>query len=51
MQKQFIGGKWLDAGSGETLAVVDPSTGETYDTIPRGRAADIDAAVKAARAA
>ena len=28
MQKQFIGGKWLDACSGETLSVVDPSTGE-----------------------
>ena len=45
MQKLFIGGKWREAGSGETLPVVDPSTGETYDAIPRGRAADIDAAV------
>ena len=51
MQKLFIGGKWREAASGETLPVVDPSTGETYDTIPRGGAADIDAAVAAARAA
>ena len=51
MQKLFIGGKWREAGSGETLPVVDPSTGETYDAIPRGRASDIDAAVGAARAA
>ncbi len=51
MQKLFIGGKWVDAKSGATLPVIDPSTGESYDTIPRGAAADIDAAVKAARAA
>jgi aldehyde dehydrogenase (NAD+) len=51
MQKLFIGGKWLEARSGQTLPVVDPSTGEVYDTIPRGDAADIDAAVRAARAA
>ncbi len=51
MRKMFIGGKWRDASSGATLPVVDPSTGETYDTIPRGTAADIDAAVTAARAA
>ena len=43
MQKMFIGGKWREAASGETLPVVDPSTGEAYDTIPRGSAADIDA--------
>jgi aldehyde dehydrogenase (NAD+) len=51
MQKLFIGGQWRESQSGETLPVVDPSTGETYDSIPRGKAADIDAAVRAARAA
>jgi len=51
MQKLFIGGKWKEASSGETLPVVDPATGQTYDHIPRGTAADIDAAVRAARAA
>ena len=51
MQKLFIGGKWREASSGRTLPVVDPSTGEAYDTIPRGASADIDAAVRAARAA
>jgi len=51
MQKLFIGGKWVEAKSGETLPVIDPSTGASYDTIPRGGQADIDAAVKAARAA
>jgi len=51
MQKLFIGGNWREAATGQTLPVIDPSTGETYDTIPRGGAADIDAAVRAARAA
>ena len=51
MQKLFIGGKWTEAKSGASLPVVDPSTGETYDAIGRGAAPDIDAAVKAARAA
>ena len=51
MQKLFIGGKWREASSGKTLPVIDPSTGESYDAIPRGDARDIDAAVKAARAA
>ncbi len=51
MQKLFIAGKWREASSGQTLPVVDPSTGEVYDTIPRGGAADIDLAVRAARAA
>jgi aldehyde dehydrogenase (NAD+) len=47
----FIGGKWREASTGETLPVVDPSTGEVYDTIPRGTSHDIDAAARAARAA
>ena len=51
MQKLFIGGKWREASSGQTLPVVDPSTGEVYDSIARGAAVDIDAAVRAARAA
>ena len=34
--------------SGATLSVIDPSTGEAFDTIPRSGAADIDAAVRAA---
>ena len=51
MAKLFIGGKWSDAASGETLPVIDPSTGETWDTIPRGKSEDIDAAVRAAHGA
>ena len=51
MQKHFIGGQWVAGSSGETLPVLDPSTGETFDQLQRGSAADIDKAVAAARAA
>jgi aldehyde dehydrogenase (NAD+) len=51
MSQHFIGGEWVAAASGETLPVIDPSTGASFDTIPRGSAADVDRAVKAARTA
>ena len=51
MSKHFIGGEWVAAASGETLPVIDPSTGEVFDQIPRGASADVDRAVRAARAA
>ena len=51
MQHHFIGGQWLAGNSGDTLPVIDPSTGEVFDQLARGNAADIDAAVAAARAA
>ena len=51
MQQHFIGGEWVAGSSGETLPVIDPSTGEVFDQLPRGTAADIDQAVAAARAA
>ncbi|MCW2245816.1 aldehyde dehydrogenase (NAD+) [Azospirillum fermentarium] len=35
----------------DTIPCIDPSTGEAFDSIPRGTAADIGAAVDAARAA
>lgn len=47
----FIGGEWVLASGGETLPLENPSTGETIAYIARGRAADIDQAVSAARAA
>ncbi|MEO7150733.1 MAG: aldehyde dehydrogenase family protein, partial [Burkholderiaceae bacterium] len=51
MQHHFISGQWVAAASGETLPVIDPSTGEVFDQIARGGAADVDRAVAAARAA
>src|SRR4051812_7466734 len=47
----FIGGAWVDAAGGGTIPVVDPSTGEQIFEIAEGTAADVDAAVAAAREA
>jgi acyl-CoA reductase-like NAD-dependent aldehyde dehydrogenase len=44
----LIGGEWVPAVSGETIEVIDPATGETLLHVPRGAAADVDAAVSAA---
>jgi len=51
MAQHFINGQWVAASNGETLPVIDPSTGEVFDQLARGTAADIDRAVAAARAA
>jgi aldehyde dehydrogenase (NAD+) len=47
--RMLIGGEWIGAAGGSTLALEDPSDGSTLATIARGTAADIDAAVAAAR--
>jgi aldehyde dehydrogenase (NAD+) len=47
----FIGGRWRPAATGDTLPLVDPSTGSETGRIARGGAEDIDAAVGAARTA
>ncbi|MER1967951.1 aldehyde dehydrogenase family protein [Castellaniella sp. GW247-6E4] len=47
--KLLIGGQWRDATSGATLPIEDPSTGRTIGAIARAGAADVDAAVTAAR--
>jgi len=47
----FVGGAWRRGASGETLPLVNPSDGSLLGEIARGNAADIDAAVRAARAA
>lgn len=51
MAQHFINGQWVPAASGRTLPVIDPATGEAFDTLARGDAADVDRAVAAARAA
>jgi aldehyde dehydrogenase (NAD+) len=47
----FINGAWSTPAAGEYFETVDPSNGETLAAVAQGSAADIDAAVKAARAA
>jgi aldehyde dehydrogenase (NAD+) len=49
--QQFIGGQWVDSIGGTPHAVIDPSTEEPCTRIVLGTAADVDAAVAAARAA
>ena len=49
--KMLIGGEWVDAGSGKTFVTVNPSTGEDLASVPLSSDADVDKAVKAARAA
>lgn len=48
---QLIGGKWVEARSGQTYEVVNPATEEAVDRLPYGRAEDVTAAVDAAHAA
>ena len=47
----FINGQWHAPSDNQFFDTTDPSTGETLATVAQGSAADIDAAVKAARAA
>jgi aldehyde dehydrogenase (NAD+) len=49
--QHFIGGKWQPPAAGEYFDTVDPSNGEKLASVAQGSAADVDAAVKAARAA
>lgn len=49
--RHFIDGEFVAGSSGETIPVVDPTSGETVSRVAAGNAADIDRAVKAARRA
>jgi 1-pyrroline dehydrogenase len=48
--KNFVGGEWVD-GSGGTMEVINPATGETIAEVPRCTAEDVDRAVEAAQKA
>jgi len=49
--QHFIANRWTSPRSGETLPMIDPSSGQPFAAIARGDAADVDTAVKAAREA
>ena len=49
--RMLIGGEWVGSASGETLTVDNPANRTPIAEIPRGRAEDVDRAVKAAAAA
>jgi aldehyde dehydrogenase (NAD+) len=48
---QVIGGRTVDALSGERIDVVCPSDGRVFASVPASGAADVDKAVRSARAA
>jgi aldehyde dehydrogenase (NAD+) len=50
-EKLFIGGRWEDPSSSRVIDVISPTTEEKIAHVPEGQAADIDAAVAAARRA
>jgi malonate-semialdehyde dehydrogenase (acetylating)/methylmalonate-semialdehyde dehydrogenase len=47
----YVGGSWTPAGSSEQLDVTNPANGEVLARVPLSNAADLDAAVRAAREA
>lgn len=51
-EQMLIGGEWVDALAGETIDIITPTDrNRVIATTPRGRAEDVDRAVRAARAA
>src|SRR5215831_4470854 len=49
--RNFIDGKFVDAKKGRKFETINPATGEVIASVARSDASDVDAAVKAARAA
>jgi len=49
--QNYVGGKWTPSCATETLAVLNPASGEELGRVPLSPRADVDAAVKAAKAA
>ncbi len=47
-KKMWINGRWVDAESGKTFAVLNPATEEEIGQVPLGAKADVDQAVGAA---
>ena len=46
--KSFVNGQYVTSQSGETMDIINPSTGQVYATAPKSNAADVDTAYKAA---
>ena len=49
--KMLIGGRWVEAASGERFTSISPATGEPVGTAPRGGAEDVYRAVREAKRA
>ncbi len=49
--KNYVGGQWVESHASETVPVHNPSTGDVIAATPLSTAADVDAAVMAAKEA
>ena len=49
--RNYVGGEFKGSRDGATLEIVNPSTGQAYATAPLSGPADVDEAMRAARAA
>ncbi len=49
--KMFLGGEWVTSADGSTFQTQDPGDGSVLAEVAEGKAADVDAAVQAARKA
>ncbi len=49
--RDYVGGRWIDAPAARAADVLNPATGEVIGRVPMGGAAEVDAAVRAAREA
>ena len=49
--KMYVGGEWVNASNGRTLASLDPYAQKVWATVPDASTEDVGAAVSAARAA
>jgi succinate-semialdehyde dehydrogenase / glutarate-semialdehyde dehydrogenase len=49
LDRAYVGGKWLEADSGQTFAVSNPATGEELAHVPRMGAAETRRALESAR--
>lgn len=47
----YIDGKWVDPATPDSIDIINPATEQPFAKVSMGSAADVDAAVKAARAA
>ncbi|MET0983920.1 MAG: NAD-dependent succinate-semialdehyde dehydrogenase [Steroidobacteraceae bacterium] len=50
-QQAFVGGRWIDADSGERVEVTDPATGNVLGTVPKLSAVETRRAIQAAERA
>src|SRR5687767_11903190 len=47
--KNYVGGEWVEASSGETFEVINPSNGEVVAAVPKGGREDAHRAIAAAK--